>query len=165
LDPYHVKIAAEAFAAGLLAQTGCDVLVQYGADQPEYDLVASKRRRSIRISVKGSQDGAWGFVQSYKSGASYHEAIERWAADHGSGLVYCFVQFDGVKVGECPRVYLATVREIARHLKAARGGRGTTVMHEQHTYTRGVGVGRTDAVPNKWRFTAARLNELLTRAV
>jgi hypothetical protein len=43
MEAFHVGVAAEAFAAGLLAQAGCDVLVQYGANQPEYDLVAIKR--------------------------------------------------------------------------------------------------------------------------
>ena len=42
MNPYHVKVAAEAFAAGLFAQAGCDVLVQYGADQPKYDLIVSR---------------------------------------------------------------------------------------------------------------------------
>jgi hypothetical protein len=36
---YHVGVAAEAFAAGLFAQAGCDVLVQYGANQPLYDRI------------------------------------------------------------------------------------------------------------------------------
>ncbi|MDP2367870.1 hypothetical protein [Rhodoferax sp.] len=38
---YHVGIAAEAFAAAVFAQSGCDVLVQYGANQPGYDLMVS----------------------------------------------------------------------------------------------------------------------------
>jgi len=44
IHQYPVGVAAEAFAAGLLApdQAGCDVSVQYGANQPEYDLIAVK---------------------------------------------------------------------------------------------------------------------------
>jgi hypothetical protein len=34
---YHVGVAAEAFAAALFAQAGCDVSVQCGANQPQYD--------------------------------------------------------------------------------------------------------------------------------
>ena len=57
ISQYHIKVAAEAFAAGLLAHAECDVSVQYGANQPDYDLIAVKANATLRISVKGSQDG------------------------------------------------------------------------------------------------------------
>ena len=41
MTPRQCAIAAEAYAASLLAQAGYDVLVQYGANQPHYDLVAN----------------------------------------------------------------------------------------------------------------------------
>ena len=41
MTPRQCEIAAEAYAASLLAQAGYDVLVQYGANQPHYDLVAN----------------------------------------------------------------------------------------------------------------------------
>ena len=53
------EIAAESFAASLFARAGYDVLVQYGANQPHYDLVAVKGERMLLISVKGSQSGVW----------------------------------------------------------------------------------------------------------
>lgn len=37
---WQVATAAEAFAAAQLARCGWDISVQYGANQPEYDLVA-----------------------------------------------------------------------------------------------------------------------------
>ena len=37
---WHVGVAAEAYAAALFARCGYDVSVQYGANQPEYDLIA-----------------------------------------------------------------------------------------------------------------------------
>lgn len=36
----HVGVSAEAYAAALFARCGYDVSVQYGANQPEYDLIA-----------------------------------------------------------------------------------------------------------------------------
>jgi hypothetical protein len=63
---YHVGVATEAFAAGLFAHAGCDVLVQYGANQPEYDLMITRAGQAFSVSVKGSQDGGWGLIQSYK---------------------------------------------------------------------------------------------------
>jgi hypothetical protein len=57
ISSFHVGVAAEAFAAGLFARCGLDVSVQYGANQPEYDLVVVKEDRVLKVSVKGSQDG------------------------------------------------------------------------------------------------------------
>jgi len=56
---WHVAVAAEAITAALFAQCGYDVSVQYGANQPEYDLMVAKGDRLLKISVKGSQDGGW----------------------------------------------------------------------------------------------------------
>jgi Holliday junction resolvase-like predicted endonuclease len=164
LDPFHVGIAAEAFAAGLFAQCGCNVLVQYGANQPEYDFVAEKGRRTLHVSVKGSQDEGWGLIQNYKSGHTYHEAADLWLADQAAGVVFCLVQFAGVAVGEMPRAYLATAREIAARHKESRGGEGSTILYEDRTYARGIAAGVRDAIPAAWRFSESRVKQFLERA-
>jgi len=146
---YHVGVAAEAFAAGLFAQAGCDVLVQYGANQPLYDLMITRGDKAIHVSVKGSQDGGWGLNQSFKRDRNYHEAADVWVATHKKrDIVYCFVQFQGVALGECPRVYLATVNEIAARLKESRKGVGETILWENHCYKTGVAKGCTDSQVN-----------------
>ena len=66
ISSWHVGVAAEAFAAALFARLGYDVSVQYGANQPEYDLIAVSDDKMLKISVKGSQDGGWGLTQNYK---------------------------------------------------------------------------------------------------
>ena len=99
LSQYHIGVAAEAFAAGLLAHAGCNVSVQYGANQPDYDLIAARNSNALMISVKGSQDGAWGLSQYYLKDADYHRAADGlapfsvpttkrlfWVLDHLSGL-------------------------------------------------------------------------------
>ena len=53
---WHVGVAAEAFAAGLFARCGLDVSVQYGANQPEYDLLVVRGDAVLKVSVKGSKD-------------------------------------------------------------------------------------------------------------
>src|ERR1035438_2168098 len=136
---FHVAVAAEAFAAGLFAQAGCDVSVQYGANQPEYDLIASKNDRFLKLSVKGSQDGGWGLIQSYKRpGVTYAEAASAWADAQSPKLVYCLVQFKNRPLGTCPDVYLATPAEIAAHLTASRNGHGNTILYTVYTYKKGV---------------------------
>jgi len=77
-NSWHVATAAEAFAAAQFARCGWDVSVQYGANQPEYDLVAVDGERILKISVKGSKDGAWGLTQSFISNADYHGAADAW---------------------------------------------------------------------------------------
>ncbi len=79
------EIAAESYAACLLAQAGYDVLVQYGANQPHYDLVADNAVRFLPISVKGSQDGGWMLAVKYKGwGTLIAEAIDSWRACNGT---------------------------------------------------------------------------------
>jgi Holliday junction resolvase-like predicted endonuclease len=163
MSSFHVGVAAEAFAAGFFAQSGCDVSVQYGANQPEYDLLVARDTSFLRISVKGSQSGAWGLVQNFKKGRSYHEAIDAWAAQHKPHTVYCLVQFWGVSLGQAPRAYLATVLEIVAYLKASRNGEGATILRENYSFRRGVAAGITDSIPGHWVFTAARVDDLLRK--
>ena len=161
-NSWHVATAAEAIAAAQFARCGWDVSVQYGANQPEYDLlVADKSDRTLKISVKGSKDGGWGLTQSYKANATYQEAADIWLARHATKTVMCFVQFKGVCLNELPRVYLALPAEVADWLKAAAGGRGDTILYERHVWTtRAQAAGITDEMPSKWCFTEERLLEI-----
>jgi len=100
-SPWHIAAAAEAFAAAQFARCGFDVSMQYGADQPEYDLIVSKGDNMLKVSVKGSQDGGWGVTQGYLRQATalsgkkpdYHGAIDLWLKRHGSRTVLCLGQF------------------------------------------------------------------------
>jgi len=51
LSSWHVAVAAEAIAAAHFARCGLDVSVQYGANQPEYDLVIVEGDRLMKVSV------------------------------------------------------------------------------------------------------------------
>ena len=54
VSSWHIGVAGEAFAAAQFARYGIDVSVQYGANQPEYDLIATKGDKMLKVSVKGS---------------------------------------------------------------------------------------------------------------
>lgn len=160
-NSWQVSTAAESFAAGQFARCGWDVSVQYGANQPEYDLVAVDGDRLLKVSVKGSRDGAWGLTQTYLKDADYHAAADAWLAKHSRKTAFCLVQFKGTTVSELPRLYLATPAEIARWLKAAAGGRGDTIVYERHAWTvRAQAAGTTDLIPDTWRFTEPRVEEI-----
>jgi Holliday junction resolvase-like predicted endonuclease len=170
ISSHHVGVAAEAFAAGQFARCGFDVSVQYGANQPEYDLMVAKGTALLKVSVKGSQDGSWGLTQSFlehatkRSGkkADYHGAIDIWLERHGSRTVLCLVQFAGVPSNLLPRMYLATPIEVARRLRETAKGRGDSILYENQEWTsRAHGAGTVDKIPDNWRFTRERAEELL----
>ena len=158
---WHIGVAAEAIAAAQFARCGWDVSVQYGADQPEYDLVVAKGDRLLKVSVKGSQDGSWGLTQSYLANADYHGAIKKWLARHGAKTIFCFVQFKNNALEALPRLYLARTSEIAERLRATAKGRGDTILYEEHAWSsRAVGAGTVERLPESWRFTAHRLESI-----
>lgn len=157
---YQVAAAAEAFAAAQLSRCGWDVSVQYGANQPEYDLVAVDGDCVIKVSVKGTKEVGWGLTQSFMKEANYHRAADQWLKKHSKKTVFCLVQFKGTTDEILPRMYLATPREIANWLKSAAAGRGDTILYEKHVWTRGYAAGTTDAIPESWKFTRKRLEEI-----
>lgn len=160
----HVETAAEAIAAAQMARCGWDVSVQYGANQPEYDLVAVRGDLMVKISVKGSSTGKWGLSQKFLEGADYHRAVELWLAKHTRKTVFLLVQFKNVALTELPRLYLATPMEIARRLKETAGGRGATILYEDHTWgSRAQSADQHELLPAEWRFSAERLTDLANR--
>ena len=162
---HNVGIAAEAIAAAQFARCGFDVSVQYGANQPEYDLIVAKGDNLLKVSVKGSQDGGWGLTQSYltEKTADYHGAIDRWLARHGQRTVYCLVQFDSVPLNEMPRLYLATPAEIAQRLRETARGRGDSILYERHTWgPRAHAAGTTEEIPASWVFSVERIREIMS---
>ena len=113
---WQLATAAEAFAAARFARLGCNVSVQYGANQPEYDLMIDKAGEVLKVSVKGSGNGGWGLSQSQlaKLGeANYHGAAEAWFERHKPGTVLCLVQFKGTQPDEC-RGFISQVPERSR---------------------------------------------------
>jgi hypothetical protein len=162
ITSWHVGVAAESAVASLFARCGFDVSVQYGADQPEYDLMVARDDKVMKISVKGSQDGSWGLTQSFLRAADYHAAIETWRKRHRPKTIFALVQFKGVELTEMPRVYLATPDEIALRLRQTAKGRGDSILYEKHTWgPRAAGAGTTEEIPTGWRYSAKRIEEML----
>jgi len=161
VSSWHIGIAGEAAAAALFARHGYNISVQYGANQPDYDLLVEKDNNILKISVKGSQTGSWGLIQSYKKGRTYIEAADAWASNQGTKTVFCLVQYKDVDAMSMPRVYLALPDEIAEALKKERKGNGDSILYENHTWQSGLGAGTTDKLPEHWKFSAERIDKLL----
>jgi hypothetical protein len=160
MTPYQVNVAAEAYAAVVMSQAGYDVAMQYGTTQPDWDILATKAARILKISVKGSQDGGWGLFQSHIQEANYHGALDTWFGCQPEDLVYFLVQFINVAVGETPRCYVCNPREILEHMHTTRGGYGYTSLRERHTYKSGVASGYTDIIPERWTISQARIDSI-----
>ena len=161
VSSWHVGVSAEAFAAAVFARYGYDVSVQYGANQPEYDLMVSSGDNMLKISVKGSKDGGWVLTAGKKKGRTYHEAVDEWLEAHHRKTIFCLVQFKGVAPDEMPRIYLASPEEIAERLKASAGGRGDSSLHENHTWrSSAAGRGTTDKEPENWEISEKRIDEM-----
>jgi hypothetical protein len=161
-NSHQISVAAEAIAAAQFARCGYDVSVQYGANQPGYDLiVADQNDHLLKISVKGSQDGAWALAQNFLTNANYQTAIDSWLAKQNAAVMFCFVQFYRVEIGALPRVYLASAHEVAEALRTAKNGRGEVALYENYTFTRGPHAGCTDKLPLGWIFSAERIQQLL----
>jgi Holliday junction resolvase-like predicted endonuclease len=165
MSSWHVATAAEAIVAAQFARFEYDVSVQYGANQPEYDLIAARGDLMLKISVKGSQDGGWGLTQSYLSKeitADYHGAADRWLNRHQPRTALCLVQFKGALDDQMPRIYLAWPPEIADRLRAASGGRGDTILWEDYVRgPRAAGAGSREQLPDLWRLTRERVEQMM----
>ena len=164
MNSWQVSVAAESVVACMFARCGYDVSVQYGANQPEYDLIVAKRDKMLKVSVKGSQDGGWGLSQSYINKADYHKAADDWLKKHYPKTVLCFVQFENVSLTELPRIYLATPHEVANRLKDTRSGKGDTILYEYKEWSkRAVAFGTIEKIPDSWKFSEERIEELFKK--
>lgn len=162
ISSWQVAVAAEAAVALVFARAGWNVSVQYGANQPEYDLMVENTGTMLKVSVKGSQDGSWGLTQSLLRDANYHGAISSWLEKHTPHTIYAFAQFKGVPLADAPRVYLATPAEVATVLKRTANGRGDTILYELKVWThRAKAAGTIDAIPPDWLFSDTRVAELV----
>jgi 2-succinyl-5-enolpyruvyl-6-hydroxy-3-cyclohexene-1-carboxylate synthase len=162
---WHVSTAAEAIAAAQFARMGCDVSVQYGANQPEYDLMIARGDAMLKISVKGSSDFGWGLTQTQLAQwrkrnpdgpPNYIAAADMWLTRHKARTAMCFVNFRDVPQNAMPRIYLAWPKEVADKLKSARGGLGDTALKDLP-----ISNVSYAAVSPDWVMTEARLKSLL----
>jgi hypothetical protein len=157
-----VSVAAEAIAAAQFARIGWDVSVQYGANQPGYDLVVVDGIKIMKVSVKGSQDGSWGLTQSLMRNADYQKAADDWFRKNESIITF-LIQFKETKLDELPRMYLATALEVSAQLKKSAAGRGDSILYEYHHWgPRAKAAGTIDSVPEHWRFSSERVDSVWT---
>lgn len=166
---WPITVGAEGIAAAQFARCGFDVLVQTSRDRPWYDLVVTRAGNLLKISVKASDDGEWRLTSGYArgnqtiGGASFdmRNAIDRWLASYGSRTVCCLVQYCGVEFDEMPRIYLALPSEVAQLMRETSNRTGRCSVCERYEWTLPDGTSKWENLPSGWRFSPARIDELL----
>jgi hypothetical protein len=147
---YHVSISAEGFVCGALAHCGYDVLVQYGANQPLYDLVAIRGRQRLLINVKGSSQKAWKLTQPKKAapkrnnGITIPQAYAIWKRRYARNALFALVYFPpNLSKGTAPEIYMVSKKEIVASKKLSNSAR---FLHK-------------DIQPG-WKFSQSRIDAL-----
>lgn len=158
MNRHQVSIAAESFAAGVFAHAGYSVFVQYGANQPGFDLVVSDSTESLMVSVKGSTDGGW-LLATKKPNGSYVQALETWI-ERNHRMVFCLVQFKDVLVGQCPRIWMVTGANLGEYLRTHYFGNVSLSLYERYEPKSGKNKGKYMGIPGTWSMTQARIDAL-----
>lgn len=94
-----------------------------------------------------------------KKGVNYHQAIDQWLASQRENLVFALVQFQGVSIGQAPRVYVARPQEIAEQLRAQKDSNGHGALQEdwQRNHPRS---SYNDKIPLSWSFSHERIDSI-----
>lgn len=167
---WPIAVGAAGIAAAQFARCGFDVMMQAGPDKPWYDMVVTKAGNLLKVGVKASEDGCWHLAESYLLRAAHANsrkpdvphAIRMWLDTHGERTVYCLVQFEGVRLDQLPRIYLATPADIARRMREIVDRKGQPVLYEQYDWTSPeTGFTAFETLPSSWLFSMERIHELL----
>jgi hypothetical protein len=167
---WPIAVGAAGIAAAQFARCGFDVMNQSGHDKPWYDLVITRGGNLLKIGVKATESGRWHLAESYLQRAAQlsgkksdiQRAITLWLDIHGERTVYCLVQFEGIRLEQLPRIYLARPAEIAARMRDAAGRLGEAVLCERYEWMDSeTGCTETVALPSEWLFSRERIEELL----
>jgi hypothetical protein len=163
MNRHQTAVAAEAFAAGVFAQAGYSVFVQYGANQPGYDLLVcdDHEKHTMHVNVKGSTNGGWLLATKDKNNTWEH-ALNTWI-EQNKELVFCLVQFNEIEVGMLPPMYLATGDEIGTELKCHWFGELSLSLWVNYAPKRGKYKGKVLKIPKTWKMDEKRIQLLMSR--
>lgn len=160
MNRHQVSVAAESFAAGAFAHAGYSVFVQYGANQPGFDLMVTNMSQSLMVSVKGSTNSGW-ILTAKEADKSYADALDAWTL-RNSRMVFCLVQFDGVAVGRLPRMYLVPGAELGAFLRTHSFGDIALTLLEHYEPKSGPNKGKCVRIPQSWDISQARVDAMFT---
>jgi hypothetical protein len=169
LSSRQVSTAAENIAAAQFSLYGFDVLEQASRTRFVYDLGVAKSGGMMKVMVHASLDGIWDLVEPYLERsprvqprkADCHRAIDLWLEHQSRRIACCLVKFESADLRQMPRIYLASAAEIAEKLHEITNHLGASSLCEEYEVTDSYGGRRVESLPSKWRFSQARIAELM----
>lgn len=165
-----LSASGEGIALAQFARCGYDVLAHAGHDKPMHDLSVSRAGRLLKISVKASNDGQWGFAEPFfRQRSDDHDnrlasikAVNLWRDSQFSGTVCCLVQFDGIALDHMPRLYLAAPGELTARMHESIERTGSASLREEYEWRSPIErITRVERLPSAWRFSPQRIEQLL----
>jgi hypothetical protein len=165
-----ISLSAEGIAAAQFARSGFDILQQAAHEKPNFDLAVTRAGALVKMSVKASDNGRWDLVAPFLRGvqgpkprrAEFQSAIELWYGSQSSRAMCCLVQFEDVPLDQLPRIYLASPIDIARRMQDSLERLDDASLFETYEWTSPFdSVHRVETLPNAWRFSVERIQELL----
>jgi hypothetical protein len=171
LSSRSISLSAEGIAAAQFARTGFDILPQAAHEKPNYDLAVTRAGSLVKMSVRATDNGRWDLVTPFLRGvygsksrrADHQNAIDLWLDSQSSRAMCCLVQFGDVPLDQLPRIYLAAPGDVARRMRDTLERLDDASLYEAYEWTSPFeGVQRMETLPNAWRFSPERIQELLT---
>lgn len=171
LTSRSISMGAEGIAAAQFARTGFDILPQAAQEKPNSDLVVTRAGGLVKVSVRATVDGRWDLVAPYLRGAQgakarradHQNAIDMWLDSQSSRSMCCLVQFGDVPLEQLPRIYLAAPADIGRRMLDTLERMDEACLFETYEWVSPFDqVHRIETLPNAWRFSPDRIQELLT---
>jgi len=163
MNKHQVSVAAESFATASFARGGYDVFVQYGPNQPGYDLLVSNKRKVLHVSVKGSMDPKGWIISTKKKGKSYKESLNEWYENNKDFLFY-LVLFKNNEITSMPEMYLTSTKELYNHLSKGFFGSISLTLYCDYCPRQGKNKGKAQSLPSDWIVSRKRIEKYFKEA-
>ena len=171
LSPRSISLSAEGIAAAQFARAGFDILPQAAHEKPNFDLAVTRAGALVKMSVRATDSGRWDLVSPFLRGiygsksrrADLQNAVECWLDSQSSRAMCCLVQFGDVPLDQLPRIYLAAPNDVARRMLDTLERTDDASLFETYEWKSPFEDNhRIETLPNAWRFSPERIEELLT---
>lgn len=107
--------------------------------------------------MKGTTINKWKLCHA--SDADYKKAFKTWSDKHRK-LIFCFVQFENITLGQMPKIYLVSGDELILHQETGFFGDVGLELIEFYAPTKGTHAGKTQSIPEHWLISQKRIDDL-----
>jgi hypothetical protein len=163
ITKHQVSVAAESFATASFARAGYNVFVQYGPNQPGYDLVVSHEKKVLHVSVKGSMDPKGWVISTKKKDMTYEASLKEWYKNNKDWFFY-LVLFKKNEIDSMPEMYITSAKELYDHLNKGFFGAPCLTLYHDYCPKQGKNKGEVQKLPSDWNFSKKRIEKYFKEA-